>query len=42
MERRPEKGDRRPEKGLMKDKFFIDTNIFVYSFDQSAGTKQKI
>lgn len=24
----------------MKDKFFIDTNIFIYSFDESAGTKQ--
>lgn len=25
----------------MKDKFFIDTNIFVYSFDESSKTKQK-
>ncbi|MBD3290521.1 PIN domain-containing protein [candidate division KSB1 bacterium] len=26
----------------MKDKFFIDTNILIYSFDKSEPTKQKI
>lgn len=26
----------------MKDKFFLDTNIFVYSFDKSEQEKQKI
>ena len=26
----------------MKDKFFIDTNIFVYSFDSTAPRKQEI
>lgn len=26
----------------MKDKFFIDTNIFVYSFDSNSPDKQKI
>lgn len=26
----------------MNDKFFIDTNIFVYSFDSSSPVKQKI
>lgn len=25
----------------MKDKFFLDTNIFVYSFDSGASAKQK-
>src|SRR5690348_12381016 len=26
----------------MKDKFFLDTNIFVYSFDRENKNKQKI
>ena len=25
----------------MKDRFFLDTNIFAYTFDSSASTKQK-
>jgi predicted nucleic acid-binding protein len=25
----------------MSDRFFLDTNIFVYSFDRSAGTKAR-
>ena len=25
----------------MKDKYFIDTNIFVYSFDDASRSKQK-
>ena len=30
------------EKNLMSDKFFIDTNIFIYSFDKSDVKKQEI
>lgn len=26
---------------LMKDKFFLDTNIFIYSFDESSEKKKK-
>jgi len=26
----------------MRDKFFLDTNILIYSFDQTEGDKQKI
>ena len=31
-----------PGKSLMKDKFFLDTNILIYSFDASQPQKQKI
>lgn len=31
-----------PEMNTMKDKYFLDTNIFVYTFDNSASQKQKI
>ena len=31
-----------PGKSLMKDKFFLDTNILFYSFDASQPQKQKI
>jgi predicted nucleic acid-binding protein len=31
-----------PEKNSMRDKFFLDTNILIYSFDASQPDKQKI
>jgi len=27
---------------LMKDKYFIDTNIFIYTFDNSNPQKQMV
>lgn len=31
-----------PVKNSMRDKFFLDTNILIYSFDASKPDKQKI
>jgi len=35
-------GDIFPGKNSMKDKYFLDTNILVYSFDVAQPEKQKI
>lgn len=37
-----ESGKNSRVKSLMNDKYFLDTNIFVYSFDSSQPEKQEI